>query len=650
MDVRDFDGEYSEYDDYYVKDRTLYFDNSFRDSFDYSILKDVESIHLPIYFNQPLPRLPNHIKSISFGHYFNQNINDLFDFENSLIEEISFGSGDYSSSLFDIDVEKFPPQLKRLYLYSNSSRILNLPDNLEILSITKEYENAFEKFPSNLKKVEFNREIKTHINNLPDSVEELVISRISVPILRLPLNLKKLKLETSFRTDMPPLPNGLEELEINCHFNKPFGLLPNSLKILLIDGRGYLYQYPIENLPNSIEFMLIFRTIISIDRFPDNLKELEIGGMTSKTLPALPLGVKKVTLGCDLNNLVLSDSVEYLTIHGKVFSKIERLPENLKEIVFPSGYDFEIDNLPYGVKKVNLYCFVKPIKNIPPTLEEINLGSKYNLCVSRFKEGLKKIFLGDKFNKPIDNLPDSVEEIVFSYYSKFKFENASKWPLSLRKLDLSKLNWNIPLLNLPSRIEKLTLPYHFNKRLNYPAGLKRLEFGLRFNQELGILPDGLKKLYFGDHFNQRLDNLPAGLKKLKLGMCFNQFLDNLPVGLEHLSLGKYSLSLDFLPSNLRFMRINVCQNRLDNLPDSLKVLELSEVNTDINLLPDSIEILKLNKIFGVIRRFPKNLKLFIFPRDQTINLPIGDYRVYEPTYNDYEITDDLYKKYYKPVS
>jgi hypothetical protein len=138
----------------------------------------------------------------------------------------------------------------------------------------------------------------------------------------------------------------------------------------------------------------------------------------------------------------------------------------------------------------------------------------------------------DKFNAPVDNLPQGIKSLTFGW------------------------EFNQPVDNLPRGIESLTFGWDFNQRVdNLPQGIKHLAFGWQFNQPVDNLPQGIKNLKFGRDFNQPVDKLPQGIKSLKFGRNFNQPIDKLPQGIEDLQFGYYfNQPIDKLPRGIERLK------------------------------------------------------------------------------------------------
>ena len=85
---------------------------------------------------------------------------------------------------------------------------------------------------------------------------------------------------------------------------------------------------------------------------------------------------------------------------------------------------------------------------------------------------IRKIRFSNKFNRSVDNLPQSVESITFGD------------------------DFNQSVDNLPHKINNLFV------------GVESITFGYRFNQSVDKLPQSVKSITFGSDFNQSVDKLP----------------------------------------------------------------------------------------------------------------------------------------------
>ena len=117
------------------------------------------------------------------------------------------------------------------------------------------------------------------------------------------------------------------------------------------------------------------------------------------------------------------------------------------------------------------------------TMEHGWRGSRFNKCIDLLAEtNLKLIEFGAKFNKPVSNLPETLEMLIFDK------------------------EFNQSLDNLPTNLIFLSL---FNST--------------RFNYNLDYLPEGLETLILPEYYyTNPIDNLPIGTDVLNL----SQYEDN----------------------------------------------------------------------------------------------------------------------------
>ena len=188
---------------------------------------------------------------------------------------------------------------------------------------------------------------------------------------------------------------------------------------------------------------------------------------------------------------------------------------------------------------------------------------------------------------------------------------------------------------LPSTLKILVFPDEFNEELkedDLPKTLEVLVFGKRFNQKIKkyILPASLKVLIFGDDFNQMLDEdtLPENLQMLKFGFWYGE--------------NGEKIEDNVLPKNLKILQTNKCITDVKKFPENLKKFIFydsvnSEKDTfDLNTLPKSTEFLDLNFVYG--RFINLNLPKLKILKIRPINFNYLD-NIPE-TLNYIEITDD----------
>ena len=155
----------------------------------------------------------------------------------------------------------------------------------------------------------------------------------------------------------------------------------------------------------------------------------------------------------------------------------------------------------------------------------------------------------------------------------------------------------------------------FNQPIdNLPDSLTHLTFSYCFNQPIDNLPDSLTHLSFGDNFNQTVDKLPNSITHLTFGKKFDQSVDNLPNTITHLTLGDYKKNVDKLKSSLVELSFTNLNKIKDNIPDFIKTIAIyfdKNVDENVTNIPCWITTIKINdptkKYF--ISKIPFNCKL-----------------------------------------
>jgi len=192
------------------------------------------------------------------------------------------------------------------------------------------------------------------------------------------------------------------------------------------------------------------------------------------------------------------------------------------------------------------------------------------------------------FNKELDNLPEGIKVLNLSCYFD---KSLDKLPSSLEVLILG-YGFSGSLDNLPTNLRKLNIGECYNGSLvNLPRSLKELVIGNSYNGTLDNLPENLKELVIGNSYDGTLDNLPQGLERLLLGRkCGNKSLDYLPIGLKYIHFyeGNYvnsGISLDKLPDSIEEIEFKKKEHiYMTKLPESLRKVYYQFRQSDFRLL------------------------------------------------------------------
>jgi hypothetical protein len=63
--------------------------------------------------------------------------------------------------------------------------------------------------------------------------------------------------------------------------------------------------------------------------------------------------------------------------------------------------------------------FNQPIDNLPNSITHLELGLRFNQSIDNLPNSITYLKLGSKFNKPINNLPNSIIGIYVMYKNQF---------------------------------------------------------------------------------------------------------------------------------------------------------------------------------------------------------------------------------------
>jgi len=146
--------------EYYIVKEILYYLNQIRyENIKIKLLdinlegfNNLVSIEFDYYFDQEIKfNIPNSVKIIKFGRYFNKSIDNLP--EN--IERIEFEE----QSIFNLEIKKYPSKLKYIkFGYGYTHNIDNLPNGVEEINMKNCIVNYSDinKLPSNIKRLWLN--------------------------------------------------------------------------------------------------------------------------------------------------------------------------------------------------------------------------------------------------------------------------------------------------------------------------------------------------------------------------------------------------------------------------------------------------------------------------------------------------------------
>lgn len=219
-----------------------------------------------------------------------------------------------------------------------------------------------------------------------------------------------------------------------------------------------------------------------------------------------------------LNKIIIYN---YHDMNASLFNEnIDILPNNIKYLIL--GYDFnqQIKKLPNDLEiLIFSYSFNNKIFSFPQKIQKLYFGNKFNQDIV-VPSTLKYLFLGYDFNKKIifnENLTHLGLSKNFSQNLDLPFN------VIFLDLELSKTNSNI-LDNLPDSIETLVISgYSKDEHYmdNLPTSITNLIINNEyFNSQLNNLPNSIKYLRLNPEYCQKFEKIP---KNLKIIECLNLY-------------------------------------------------------------------------------------------------------------------------------
>lgn len=218
--------------------------------------------------------LPKSIEELKIHGSTKTPINILNEFNLNNLKKLSLRINDFNQTHIGIlsdSIEYLDIEISDYYKLSDINYIVNkFPNNLKDFSLTyrsvwRGYKNPkinLTNLPNTITKLKLNR-VNTEIEKLPDSIQTLYLDKFdftSNPIIKYPLNLAKLLI-----------------VDKTTSRKKPFGVIPENVKILGLELNQYTYDVI---LPESIE--KIITSDIKIVNIPDNLQEIKFIKVNNK--------------------------------------------------------------------------------------------------------------------------------------------------------------------------------------------------------------------------------------------------------------------------------------------------------------------------------------------------------------------------------
>ncbi len=252
---------------------------------------------------------------------------------------------------------------------------------------------------------------------------------------------------------------------------------------------------------------------------------------------------------------------------------------------------------------------------MPQTLKYLSLGNRFNQPVNNLPESLLYLYLylSNGFNQPVNNLPANLTYLYMNFGINCYDWNLDNLPSNLKYLDIQdverynenninlnkKYNKNL-IENLPNSIEELIVNADVSLD-NLPNSIKILCLQYNSTQSFDLLPNSIELLSLNSQKNFNFNNLPKSINNLTLYLCDDYNLDDIKslYNLKyfysyHLNAWKHDFyeSVDTLPDSIEHLVVYVL--KINKIPPNLKIIESSKYNKFIqdylNQKPDLIII------------------------------------------------------------
>lgn len=225
------------------------------------------------------------------------------------------------------------------------------------------------------------------------------------------------------------LPISLKYLNFNCDsFNKKIDKLPKSIKHIIL--RSNIFIRDVNLLPCLNILNLNINNNNTIDNLPKTIKifyfnnNIFNNSVDNLNNELITLHLHNDSFNQKINNLPIS--LNYLLIKSNLLSqKLNKLPINTS-LYYYCNYD---DKLITNASTV-YYNSIKEINLISNTTKTLFIGSKYNKSLDFLPEGLEILDITYYCN-PVNDLPSSIKELYITkdqtkfinkiYHNKIKY-------------------------------------------------------------------------------------------------------------------------------------------------------------------------------------------------------------------------------------
>lgn len=245
-------------------------------------------------FDRPVDRLPASLKHITFGRNFNEKVNHL----PTSLTHLTFG---YS---FFQEVDHLPRSLQYLVFGRTFDQPLDvfldpsLPSMLVCLIVDLEYNIRLPAMPPSLRTLRCPADVipipfPAHLS----SFHCLDADEHNMDFIRNCSSLTSIRFTVEFNQSVDDLPPNLKKITFGICFYQPIDNLPPSLTHLKF-AKSSRFSNPIKNLPNSLTHLKFGRAFDSplVGNLPPTLHSLTIGDNYTQPLSPLPPSLRILTV------------------------------------------------------------------------------------------------------------------------------------------------------------------------------------------------------------------------------------------------------------------------------------------------------------------------------------------------------------------
>ena len=247
----------------------------------------------------------------------------------------------------------------------------------------------------------------------------------------------------------------------------------------------------------------------------------------------IPQSVTHLTFGWRFNQpIIIPQNVTHLTFNG-YFNQQIIIPENVIHLTFGWKFDQQI-TIPQNVIHLTFgYCFNQQ-EIIPQNVTHLTFGHDFNQPII-IPQNITYLTFGWKFNQHVI-IPQNITYLTFDHYFNqpiiipqnvihLTFGWNFDQPVTLPNIKYIKLGCdNIDIIeNLPNSIEEIIFSEFFNLELqNLPNSIKKISFDYYsdYNKELNCLPEFVEYLELGIKYDKKIKKFPLNLKTIK---CYKKY-------------------------------------------------------------------------------------------------------------------------------